>query len=148
MCPLPEVSSCSLLARTTSYIYAETNHGPEEDANDTVSVTFGPLLPCGTWCCFYKSPVLQLLSTDSGPVYSCLPWANSKGGCDRGAKVAKPILMPHSTKDGKTASGCWWVVYPSGSAGSSFILNPISLRVLRPTATGHICGLGTGRGVC
>lgn len=36
MCPLPEVSSCSLLARTTSYIYAETNHGPEEDANDRV----------------------------------------------------------------------------------------------------------------
>lgn len=61
--------------------------------------------------------------------------------------MVKPTLMPHSTKDGKKASGCWWAVYPSGSAGSSFILKPISLRVLRPTATGHIRGLGTSRGV-
>lgn len=72
-----------------------------------VSVIFGPLLPCGAWCCFYKSPVLQLLSTDSVPVYSCSPWANNKGGCDRGAKAAKPILMSHSIKDGKKVSGGW-----------------------------------------
>lgn len=36
---------------------------------------------------------------------------------------------------------------PLALLGSSFILNPISSRMCRPAATGHIRGLGTGRGV-
>lgn len=62
--------------------------------------------------------------------------------------MAKPILMPHSLKDGKKASGCWWAgLPPLALLGSSFTLNPISSRVHRATATGHTHGLGTGRGV-
>lgn len=55
-----------------------------------------------------------------------------------------PYSCPTAPRMGWDAGGLF---YPSGSAGSSFILNPIILRVLRPTATGHIRGLGTSRGV-
>lgn len=85
-----------------------------------VSVTFGPLLPCGAWCCFYKSPVLlQLLSTDSVPVYSCSPWANSEGGCDRGARWQKSYSCPIAPRMGRRRP----------AAGGLF--TPLALQVAR-----------------